>query len=66
MKIEDYHPTDDKKKWKVVRTDSYADVPGEIVIADETTGECHLSVDNEIKIWNFGPGGIKLIGRSRR
>ncbi len=39
MKLESWHSTEDKRRWKIVRTDDYTDVPGEIITADETTGE---------------------------
>ena len=65
MKLESWHSTEDKRRWKVVRTDTYADIPGEIVTADETTGECSLQVGGETKTFCFGPGGIRIIGRSR-
>jgi hypothetical protein len=62
MKIESYHSSEDKKRWKVVRADSCADVPGEIVAADEITGECSLHVGGETKTFNF-PGGIRIVAR---
>jgi hypothetical protein len=65
MKLESWHSSEDKRRWKIVRTDTYADVPGEIVTADETTGECTLQVGNEIKTLSFGPGGLRIVGRGR-
>ncbi len=70
MKLESYHSTEDKKHWKLVRTDSYEDVEGEIVTADEDTGECAISVPDgnggtQTKTLSFGPLGIKLVGRKR-
>jgi hypothetical protein len=65
MKIESWHSTEDKSRWKVVRTDDFTDVPGEIVTADEDTGECSLSVGGEVKTMSFGIGGIKLVARRR-
>jgi hypothetical protein len=53
VKLESWHSSEDKRRWKIVRTDNYTDVPGEIVTADETTGECSM------------PGGIRIIGRRR-
>ena len=65
MKLESWHSSEDKRRWKIVRTDTYADVPGEIVTADETTGDCSLEVSGETKKLNFGPGGIRIVGRGR-
>lgn len=65
MKLESWHSSEEKRRWKIVRTDTYADVPGEIVTADETTGECSLAVGRETKTMSFGPGGIRIIGRGR-
>ena len=65
MKLESWQSSEDKAKWKCVRTDSYADVPGEIVAADETSGECSLTVKGETKTFSFGAGGIRIVGRRR-
>ncbi len=71
MKLENWTSTEEKARWKCVRTDNYTDVPGDIVIADEATGECTLSVlkadhsGTEEKTFSFGPGGIRIIGRKR-
>ncbi len=70
MNLESWHSTEDKRRWKVVRTDSYIDVPGEIDTANETTGECcMMQADGkggtEKKMLSFGPGGIRIVGRRR-
>jgi hypothetical protein len=65
MKLESWHSSEDKRRWKIVRTDSYTDVAGEIVTADETTGECSVQVGGETKTLSFGPGGIRIVGRRR-
>lgn len=65
MKLESWHSNEDKRRWKIVRTDNYTDVPGEILIADEKTGECSLHVGGETKTLCFGPGGIRIVGRGR-
>ena len=65
MNLESDHSTSDKARWRIVRTDSYEDVDGEIVSADEQTGECTVSVGGETKTLSFGPGGIRLVGRRR-
>jgi hypothetical protein len=69
MKLESYHSSEDKRKWKIVRTDycgsNGGDVDGEIIAADEATGECRIQVGGETKELNFGPLGIRLVGRRR-
>jgi hypothetical protein len=64
-KLESWHSTEDKRQWKIVRTYDYADVPGEIITADEVTGECCLQVGAETKTLSFGPRGIRIVGRRR-
>jgi hypothetical protein len=63
MKLESWHSSEDKRKWKIVRTDYYTDVPGDIITADEATGECSIFVGGEMKTRTFGPRGIKIIVR---
>lgn len=71
MKFESWQSTEDKARFKVVRTDTYTDVPGDIVTADEATGECAMLVQKadhsgtEAKTSSFGPGGIRIVGRKR-
>ncbi len=70
MKLESYHSADDKRRWKIVRTDSLTDVPGDIISAFEESGECCLQVatpggGNETKTFSFGPRGIRIVGRRR-
>lgn len=70
MKLEDFVSAEEKHRWKLVRTDSFLDVPGEIVSADEETGEACIrttSADgatNDQKM-TFGPGGFRIVGRNR-
>ena len=65
MKLESWHSTEDKRRWKIVRTDDYTDVAGEIITADEATGECCIQVGGETKTLSFGPRGIRIVGRRR-
>ena len=65
MKLESFQAAEAKARWKIVRTDSYADVPGEIITADEETGECSVKDAGETKELKLGPGGIKIIPRGR-
>jgi hypothetical protein len=59
------HAAEDKRRWKVVRTDDYTDLPGEIVAADEDSGECILMDGGQEKTYSRGPGGIRISGRGR-
>ncbi len=65
MKLLPSQSADEKRRWKIVRTDSCADVPGEIVAADEETGECSIHVDGETKTLNLGLRGLKIVERKR-
>jgi hypothetical protein len=64
MKLDASHSAADKARWKIVRTHDYADVPGEIISADDATGECCLVVGGATKTLCFGLGGMR-IGRRR-
>jgi hypothetical protein len=62
-KLEAWMSAADKAAWKIVRTDNYSDVPGEIITADEVTGECCIQVGGEAKTLSFGPRGFRIIAR---
>ncbi len=64
MKFESWHLTEDKAKWKIIRLDNYTDVLGEIITADEATGDCCLQVAGETKSFSFACG-IRIVGRRR-
>jgi hypothetical protein len=63
MKLEKWQSSDVKRRWKLVRTDFYTDIPGEIETADEVSGECSLRVGGETRTLSFGPNGIRIVGR---
>jgi hypothetical protein len=65
MKLGSEHSPEDKRRLKIVRTDNYEDVPGEILTADEVTGECCLQVSGVTKKLSFGPRGIRIVQRKR-
>jgi hypothetical protein len=44
VKIESWVASEEKARWKIVRRDDYRDLQGDILTADENTGECSLSV----------------------
>ena len=39
MTIDPAMPEIERRRWRVVRLDSYSDIPGEFLFADELTGE---------------------------
>ncbi len=65
MKFESFDSVETKRRWKIVRTDDYTDVDGEIIAADEMSGECCLQVGEEAKTMSFGPRGFRIVGRRR-
>jgi hypothetical protein len=65
MKIEESQPPEEKRRWRIVRADDLSDVAGEIISADELTGECRVQVGKEPKSLSFGPRGIRIVGRRR-
>jgi hypothetical protein len=69
MKFEEWQSSDLKHGWKIVRTDDYTDIAGEIITADEDTGEycVQTTVDGApgTKKGSLGQRGIRIIGRRR-
>ena len=65
MKLESHQPSEEKARYKIVRLDNYKDVPGDIVTADETTGECSIHENGETKSLSFGPGSIRIVAKAR-
>lgn len=60
-------PEDERRRWKVTRRDSFTDIPGELVEADEDAGTCKMK-DKEGKITQYvlQPGGIAIVPKSGR
>lgn len=55
----------ERSRWKVVRLDLMADMPGQILAADCQTGECLLKDRNgECNGFSFGPNGLAIILRT--
>lgn len=53
-------------KFRAVRMDSYADVPGILVMADEETGEVHTTdKTGEIRKVTLGQHAIKIMSANR-
>jgi hypothetical protein len=65
MKLETWTSVEEKHRWKIIRLDDFTEVEGEIITADDSSGECCLSVSGETKTLSFGPGGIRIVGRRR-
>jgi hypothetical protein len=65
MKIEVYEEGVWKARHKLVRLDDLSDIPGEIVTANEETGECAVTRAGEMKQLDFGPGGFRIVERGR-
>jgi len=66
MKLDSSISAEIRRRWKIVRKDSYKDVPGEIVDADEATGACTVLIAGENKKMEFGAGNIVLVLRTPR
>jgi hypothetical protein len=76
-KIEHDVPEAERRRWQIVRLDTYQVVPGLILSANCDTGVCTLSVvtgsvtgedgkktaTTEVRDLSFGPGGLAIIGR---
>jgi hypothetical protein len=63
--IESWYSEEFRKRWKVVRTDDCTDVLGQIITANEASGDCCLAVNGETKSLAFGPRGIRIVLRRR-
>lgn len=50
MKLESWQSAEDKRRWKIVRTDDYTDVPGDIITTDEASGECCVQIAGGVAI----------------
>jgi len=65
-KIENGAPEEERKRWKLVRRDSLADIPGLIVYADVLSGKAVLQqVDGTNKNIDVGPHGLLILPRGR-
>src|SRR5438105_14399420 len=66
MRIESWFSAEDKSRYKVVRRDNFTDVPGDIVTADEASGECCMYEAGDTKTLSFGSQGISIVWQNRR
>lgn len=59
-------PERDRKRYKIVRRDTMADVPGLILSASVETGLCLLRLrSGESQEYNFGPNGLRIVSVAR-
>jgi hypothetical protein len=65
MQITSAMPENDRKRFKLVRTDSLADIPGLIIEADDTTGRAKLRDAGAEKLVDLGPHGFRIMPVSR-
>ena len=65
MILGSWNSTEVKRNWTIVRIDDYTDVVGEIITADEATGECCILIGSKTNPLSFGPRGIRNVGRRR-
>jgi hypothetical protein len=70
MKIDSNTPAEERKRWCIVRTDTFIEMPGVIGDADEITGDCTLTVKGgpageTTTTHHLGAGGIRIVRRRR-
>ena len=55
-------PESERARYKIVKRDSFADVPGLILSADVETGLCILrNTNGEAQEYNFGADAIRIV-----
>lgn len=66
IKLTAADPEEERARWKIVRCDTLADVPGFIVSASVDTGLCLLRQSNGTsQEHDFRPGGLRIVSASR-
>jgi hypothetical protein len=66
-KLTAHDPESEREKYKIVRRDTFDDVPGLILSASVETGLCLLRLaSGESHEYNFGPGGFSIVVAARR
>lgn len=59
-------PEEERRRYKILRRDTYEDVPGLILSANVDTGLCLLRLSNGAsQEHNFGPDGLRIVAASR-
>lgn len=65
MQLKSEDSVEYKRLFKIVRTDDFTDVPGDIIAADEISGECKVNYKDQTTDLKFGANGIRIVKRSR-
>ncbi|MGH7030001.1 MAG: hypothetical protein ACREEZ_06205 [Stellaceae bacterium] len=61
-KLTAFDPESERRRYKIVRCDTMADVPGLILSASIETGLCLLRQSNGAsQEFNFGPDGLRIV-----
>ena len=59
-------PESDRRRYKIVRRDTMADVPGLILSASVETGLCLMRLSSGAnREFDFGPEGLRIIACDR-
>lgn len=56
----------ERARWKVIRLDTFAALPGAVVHADVETGNALMQVrsgDMGMEEYALGPGGLRIVSR---
>jgi hypothetical protein len=53
----------ERRRYKLVRVDSLADIQGLILEADESTGKARLMVAGDTRAIDLGPHGFRIMAR---
>jgi hypothetical protein len=66
-KLSAHDPESERARYKIVRRDTFDDVPGLILSASVETGLCLLrNANGASQEYNFGPGGCSIVVAARR
>lgn len=59
-------PEEERRRYKIVRRDTYQEMPGLILSANIDTGLCLLRLSNGAsEEHNFGPDGLRIVAAPR-
>ena len=59
-------PAAERRRWCIVRLDTHAELPGEILSADADAGIATMQgADGTARDYTLGAGGIAIIGKER-
>lgn len=64
IKFTGEEPPQERARYKIVRSDTLRDVPGEILSADTLTGKCSMREVNGLTTeHSFGENGLRIVAR---